>query len=365
MNRFSKCSCIVILICLPVIGEGNRSSIHDDPQKSGFATLEMIRELVARNEALINPIKLNYTVKIKRTGERKMRPFNKRGPRGGRPYSHSNVVWAQSGKKQYIKVETFYDSNELANGRVKIFDDRIKTEGKLPDLMEGSISPIGKHDWYHVLTAKLRIRPFEGKYSLSEILVSEHTTVLKDLEIVDNRQAYVVDAQRPDLYPYFVRIWIDKERGIPLRACSYNQYPNLDPEGFISEISGIKLYQLPNGGWIPIEGVRALYFRGNDPPRATFEYLSADVNSITIKREDITESLFRIKFPNRARIYNVISGLTSVVGQPLKTYEQVVKTGGKFIAGTVTDQNDIPVSEVVVSIFAIRREVTKKDWICI
>ena len=352
MNRFSKRAFIVILVCLPVIGADDGPRTHGRPQKSELATLEKVRELVARNEALINPIKMKYTVKIKRTGERQVRSLGGRKP--GRPFSYSNVVWAQSGKKQYVKVDTFYDSNELANSRVKIFDDQLKTEGKLPDLMEGYISPIGKHDWYHVLTTKLGIRPFEGKYSLSEILVSEHAAVHKELEIVENRQVYVVDAQRPDLYPYFVRIWIDKERGIPLRVCTYGQYPKLDPENFISGVNGIKLYQLPNGGWIPIEGVRALYFRRSDPPRVTFEYLSAEVNSITIQREDITESLFRIKFPDGARIYNVISGLTSVVGQPLKTYGQVVKVGGKFIAGTVTDPSGIPVPEVIVGVFAVK-----------
>ena len=58
-------------------------------------TLQTVRALVARNEALLNPVKMAYTVKISRTGEQ---PQPLGGSRiRGRSYSHFNCVWAQSG----------------------------------------------------------------------------------------------------------------------------------------------------------------------------------------------------------------------------------------------------------------------------
>ena len=45
--------------------------------ESGTVTLDTVRALVARNESLLNPIKMSYTVKKSRTGER---PQSTRGP---------------------------------------------------------------------------------------------------------------------------------------------------------------------------------------------------------------------------------------------------------------------------------------------
>ena len=338
---------IVGAICVPGIVLTARPADADEP-----ATLETVRELVARNEALINPIKMNYTVESSRTAE-PPRPVGGSRRTSGRRYSHRNVVWAQSGLRQYLQINSFYSPDELARSSVMVFDDKVKTWGKLPDLMEGYSSPTDKHDWTDVLTAKLRMRPFEGRVQLSDVLVPEHAMLHPKMETVAGRDTYVVDASRPDGLAYFVRVWIDTEAGIPLRTQIFYKHPTAPDAEVILEVNEIRLHQLPNGGWIPIAGTRALHFRRSNPPHTASELISVDVSSITTGRQDIQESLFRIEFPDGASIYDSISGLTSIKGQPLKTYEQVVNSGRNFIAGTVVDQDGTPVPGFVVGPLAV------------
>jgi hypothetical protein len=311
---------------------------------SDRATLETVCELVARNEALTNPIRMNYTVKLSRTGEPQEPAGGARRP--GRRYSHSNCVWAQNGDKHYARVEYFYGPNEPANSSVYVFDTQILTEGRRPDLTMGTIRLRDTHDWYNVQVTKLGLRPFEGDHMLSRILVPEHASIHDKIEIIDDCETYVVDAKRPTIYPYFARIWIDRHRGMPLRIWYFGKHPSWYDARLMSEINNIKLHQLPNGAWIPVEGVRSVIFSDY----IAYEHISVDVNSISVQRQDIPDSLFRIDFPDGARIFNAMSGLTTVQGKPQKSYEQIVRSENKFIAGSVSDQNGAPVPDVVVRV---------------
>ena len=89
--------------------------------------------------------------------------------------------------------------------------------------------------------------------------------------------------------------------------CNSNSRPH-------SEVIGIKLHQLPNGGWFPVEGTRVSY-RQKPRPHQRLSHIVVDVNSITIQREDIPESLFEINFPEGAIIYNAILDITMEQGK--------------------------------------------------
>ena len=329
--------CAAVLVLAATVYSAERANVSD------LATLEMVRDPVACNERLINPIKMKYTVKMSRSGE----PPEPAGGtlRPGRRYSHSECVWAQKGEKHYARVEYFYGPNEPANSSVYVFDAQVVTESKLPDLTQGTIRLREQHDWYNVQVTKLGFRPFEGEHRLSQILVTEHASLHEEIEIVDKCETYVVDAKRPSIHPYFARIWIDRHRGMPLRIWYYDKHPNWYDARLISEINDIKLHRLPNGAWIPVQGVRSLKFSDD---YITYEHISVDVNSITVQREEIPESLFRISFPDGARIFNATSGLSFIQGKPQKSYEQIIRSDGKFIAGSVSDQNGVPIPEVVV-----------------
>ena len=81
-----------------------------------------------------------------------------------------------------------------------------------------------------------------------------------------------------------------------------------------SEVIGIKLHQLPNGGWFPIEGTLVSY-RQEPRPHQRLSHIVVDVNSITILRDDIPDSLFDIHFPEGAKVYNDILGITVEQGK--------------------------------------------------
>ena len=313
------------------------------------ALLETVRAMVARNETLLNPIKMAYMVKKSRTGERPQPLGGSRRP--GRSISHVNYIWAQDGEKNYIRQDSFYGPNEPARCTVKVFEPERDVEGILPDLMEGYISPRDRRDWNYITMAKLGLRPMGGDYTLSQILVPKYASIHRRTETIDGQETYVIDARLPYDYPYFARMWIDRQRGMPLRIKYFRRHPNWNDAKVISQINDIKLHQLPNGAWIPVEGVRSNSFSDE---YISYEHIIVDVNSITTRREDIPESLFKIDFPKGAVIYNAISGLTTVQGQKLKTYEQIVNADGTYIAGTVVNGDDSPVSGVVVGPLAIR-----------
>ena len=329
---------------------GYSSELTTIPEK---VSLETIREQVARNEELINPIKMSYTVKKSRKGERQL-PVGGGGKRArGRTFSHVDYIWAHDGEKHFARTDYFYGPNEPASSDVYVFDNDITTRGKMPDLMEGTINNFDRFDWYNVMVAKLGLRPFEGLHKLSEILVPEYASLHDEIQMLNGHQTYVVDAKRPTYPHYFARIWIDTQRRMPLQIWYYfEKHPARGDEKSISQINNIELHQLPNRAWIPVKGLRTLIHSNY----ISYEYISVDINSITTRSKDIPQALFELYFPDGARIHNVLTGLISIKGKLPKTYEQIIKTGGSYIAGTVVDVNGTPIPETVVRPMAIQTQ---------
>ncbi len=261
----------------------------------------------------------------------------------------SENTWAQDGQKNYVKVQYISEPNEPGKIHVYVFDDKTFTLTELPDYEYCEVRAKESSDNSNINISVLGIGPFMGDRRLSEILIPDYAALNDKTEIINDRETYVVDASLLPYLRYFVRFWIDKERGMPLRICHYDKHPDIADKKTISEINDIELYQLPNGAWIPIKGVRRVNVtRGNLPNYIQYEHISVDTNSITIKREDIPESLFEINCPDGSRIHNVFTGFISIKGRPLKTYEEIIEGSGKFISGTVVDVNGIPVPDVVV-----------------
>ncbi|MBN1359254.1 MAG: hypothetical protein JW993_01625 [Sedimentisphaerales bacterium] len=305
------------------------------PAHAQEVTLETLRQQVARNEALIDPIKLDYTVKIVRTEER--RPVAMGGRRAGRSFSHYDVTWAQKGSMQYVRVQYFYGPNEAARWSQTVFDDDTRAYIYSPQPQHVSVGPTRNTDWSDALTAKLRLRPFEDHQWLSEALVPLYATLHPDMESVGGRPAHVVDLVRPDRPTTVERVWIDAQSSIPIRTRLYDGHPDAPHTRLLVEVKGVTPHKLPNGGWIPISGVRTI---------TASEHVSVDVNSITTQ---VPASLFRLDPPEGGTIYNVSTRLTSIAGGTTKSYEQIVSSGGKFIAGAVTDTSGTPLAGVVVA----------------
>jgi Leucine-rich repeat (LRR) protein len=336
---------VLIVLCsiLPVVGLVGAQARPDEP-----ATLETVRQLVARNEALLNPIKLDYTVETQTL--RNEAPQLRVGGRiPGRSYSQVKVSWAQRGSKQYVKEEPFYGPNEPGRSAVTVLDERTEMRVRLPDRMRVTFRERDSLDSSSTLPAALEMHPFQGQYALLDLLVPEYAALHDETEMVKNRPAYVVDVSRPLIASSGMRIWLDCEAGVPVRVQHLDRHPTVPGGRVDHEVNDVSLYQLPNGGWIPISGVRSV----DIPVYRSCQRICVDVNSIRVQPDEIPESLFEIDPPEGATVYDARSGVTSIIGQPAKTYQQIVDGDGRFIAGTVVDESGAAVQGVVASAIAV------------
>ena len=99
---------------------------------------------------------------------------------------------------------------------------------------------------------------------------------------------------------------------MPVYIEHYVINPDSGEEGLTSKIDSIELHELPNGAWIPIKGVRSIYFHD----RVGSQHISVDPRTITIRREDIPDSLFDIQFPEGCQVYNAIIGAEDAIVRP-------------------------------------------------
>ena len=271
-----------------------------------ISLMEDIRDQVMRNEKSFNLIKMSYRTQFDYTipkSELEIERYTAGRKIGGGTYSHNVGIWAQDGVKQHASLDSYLGPDNPGNCSVSIVNGEVMKQATKPDLMRGGIDHIEKFRWSRIGPQHLGLRPL-GLYRLSELLAPENATIHKKTELVGDREAYVIDAKRPDREPpyYYARIWIDSERYMPLKIQHYGfDDPSSGNARPHSEVIGIKLHGLPNGGWFPVEGTRVSYRQKPRPHQRLF-HVVVDVNSITIQREDIPESLFEINFPEGARI---------------------------------------------------------------
>ncbi len=282
---------------------------------AGEPTLETIREMVARNEDLASLIKMNYEATYSRTGQTQEPQESQRTSgrqRSSPQFSHYQAVWAQDGIKQHFNTDYYFSPDESEGySSIKIIDGEVMKWGKKPDLMQGMIDYIENFNWSYIRPATSSFRAFEGKRLLSEILVPEYASIHGETQMINGRETYIIDANKPTEPVYFGRIWIDCERHIPVRLEYYDKEIASSQARLVRRIELIKPYQLQNDGWIAAEAVHTYFFLN----RESSMHISVDVNSVTIEKEDIPDSLFTLEFPEGAKIYNAITGITTKAGR--------------------------------------------------
>jgi hypothetical protein len=304
-------------------------------------TLETVRRLAARNEALLSMIQLDYTVQIL-SSETAPGPAGKRGP--GRPFAWIDASWARRGAQQYLKETAFYGPNEPALNTETISDERIRTEVQLPGRRRATLSDPNPDDYARTLPGRLEMRLGPGQYALADLLVPEHARLHPGTEMAGDRSAYVLDVSRPLLDSAGTRIWLDCEAGVPIRVRRFDRHPTIPGAQVTHEVNDVRLHRLANGGWIPVAGLRTV---DSGAYRSRTRIL-VDANSVKVGAE-VPESLFQVRLPSGAAVYDARSGTTSSVGQPAKTYEQITESGGRFLAGTVVAEHGVPVPQAVVT----------------
>jgi hypothetical protein len=292
--------------------------------------LESTRTLVEQNEALMSLIKMDFT--IRKTRFRELSHFESEGGERkgtGRPYTHMEGTWAQDDIKQYSNIDWF-SADGYEKGHISIVDGEVKILASKPDLKQVGINKISSFEWYMNTPARLGFRVKGGRYRLSEVLVPEFAAILDRTELIRGHETCIVDVRSPLDDPSYCRIWIDRKRGMPLRIEYYHDKFTKP----IREIKDIRLLQLPNGGWIPIEGVSSLYWRPSS--EVSSEHIVVDVNSITIRREDIPDSLFKLDIPKDAIVTNRITGITTKAGQVSDAkLESIIDDNIKFMENSI------------------------------
>ncbi|MBI5386426.1 MAG: hypothetical protein HZA90_17280 [Verrucomicrobia bacterium] len=257
-------------------------------------TLESIRQSVAANEKLLNPIRLRFTNTFERKGESLRPSSGMRQP--GRRYSHLGCEWAQKGDRHYARLQYFFSPEEVAQNRVYVIDETNWWSAGLPDLTQPSKSLRENLKWNaEIGVTVLGLRPFEGDYSMSEILQPPWATFSGQTEEVDGKRSAVVEVKRrvlnPDHPAYYGRFWIDVERGVVLRIRYFDGDAANRDRRHIGTIDELRHLRLANGAWLPVEGRRTTGF----PDRLFIEHIRVAKESITIKSAEIPDSLFTIE----------------------------------------------------------------------
>jgi thiol-disulfide isomerase/thioredoxin len=132
---------------------------------------------------------------------------------------------------------------------------------------------------------------------LSDLLVPERATLAERTEAIDGREAWVVTVKDP--WPAGrARVWIDRERGVPLRIEHREERPQDDQSRTTSLTEVKEMHRLPNGGWIAVAARRS--FPG--APDVQGQEIEVARESITIAAADFPESLFAIAFAEGAKV---------------------------------------------------------------
>jgi len=333
---------VTLLVQIGAILVASQKVLSADQYAFEKPSLETLREMVVKNEDLSSLIKMNFQERHTRSGPpRDTNSGNSAGRRRpGTPYTHHNGIWAQEGIKQYSHND-FYAQDKKAQSSVQTIDGEVMMWGKMPDLMQGKIDRINRFNWVDASPIFLGFRPFDGKHLLSELLLSVNASIHDDTEMIEGRETYVVDVKVPtNKAAFFGKIWIDSERGMPLHLEYYDKDPSNDQARLICRVESIKLHQLPNNGWIPVEGNRIIYFNNG---RVVSEQIVVDIDSVTIRREDIPESLFTIKFAQNAKIYNAITN--SFMDQGIDSDQMLEKLGNEALGDPLAENNTTTLSE--------------------
>jgi hypothetical protein len=154
---------------------------------------------------------------------------------------------------------------------VYLIDETNWTSATLPDWAQRTTRPREELQWNaDIGITVLSLRPFEGDYSLSEILQPQWANFFGKREVIDGKLAVVVEAKRRVLNPdsmvhkrrfsnpehsvYYGRFWIDVERGVVLRIHYFAYDATAQDRHLMGTIDELRHQRLSNGAWLPVEG---------------------------------------------------------------------------------------------------------------
>jgi hypothetical protein len=301
---FLERSFVYLLLLATQVAGGQESSIGS----KGGASLQDVIDRVRSNEEKLTLVKMNSVTSWRREG--RLPDVYYSDPRVSRTdfkETHQESEWAQDGIRQRFVRRNFRDGR-LRFSEISVIDGEVTKSGDWPELKRGVIKPVvASTRWVTNWPSQLFYRPC-GEASedwplLSEWLGSRALGSGADRRKLNGEDVFVVDTASSGTSG-FRRFYIDCDMGLLMRLEYYGGHPDDDPPRLLRLKEVTKVHQLSNGGWVPLEGRDTLYGDGY----TGFTDVHVDVNSISVDRADIPDSLFRLDFPEHTRVFNTIVG---------------------------------------------------------
>lgn len=277
----------------------------DDTASDAGPTLKEVIRCVEANEAKLSLIKMDFRTDYSSEGERPDYPRRHPGAGGRLPETrYQEVQWAQDGIRQRF-VHSFFNQNGLRICQINVVDGETCKVGDWPELKRGTIRDVsGYSRWMVNFAAQLSYRPFyhpeEGAPLLSELLATAELLSDVGLQERNGRDVFVLDIRSGPLGCR--RLYIDGERGVMVRWELYLGMPDSAGARLLQCLESTRFHQTENGGWLPVEGRNTYYGDGY----TRFVDVRVDVNSISVDRADIPDSLFHLEYPEHTILSNTI-----------------------------------------------------------
>jgi peptide methionine sulfoxide reductase MsrB len=277
----------------------------DDTASDPAPTLEDVIRSVKANEEKLSLIKMDFRTDFSSEGEPPDYPRRHPGAGGRLPeVRYEEVQWAQDGIRQRF-VHSFFNQDGRRICQINVVDGETCKVGDWPELKRGTIRDVsGYSRWMVNFAAQLSYRPFyhpeEGAPLLSELLATAELLSDVSLQQRNGRDVSVLDIRSGRIGCR--RLYIDTERGVMVRWELYSGTPDSAGARLLQCLESTRFQQTENGGWLPVEGRTTHY----DDGYTQFKDIRVDVNSISVDRADIPDSLFHLEYPEHTILSNRI-----------------------------------------------------------
>jgi hypothetical protein len=335
----------ILLITGLAGGEEPTTVDVDDP------LLRQVIGCVKSNEAKLSTIKMAFVADFAFEGSLPDYALrDRRITRAESKVRREEIEWAQDGIRQRF-VRRSLDENGLGLSQIDVVDGEVHRNGDWPELKRGGIAPVSNYTrWMANFVSRLFYRPIclspRDWPLLSEALASGDMVLNVDRQKLNDKDVYVVDIKSGTSGSR--RLYIDREMGLLLRSDTYTSHPDSEQAKLVAHTELTKFHPLGNGGWVPLEGRRTSYGEGFG--RRVDMHVHVDVNSISVNRADIPDSLFQLDFPGHTVVYNYILGTAAqvraerIADHALSDFdempEETEQVTGNVPSGSIDDGND-------------------------
>jgi len=297
---------LAVGMCVGLRPAGGAGGGNPSTRPAEKALLAKVRAIVAKNEALLSNVKMDYSVRLNRSGNPRLGEGVSFGGRrmSGKPFAHLEGMWACSGMKQYYQTDYYDQSGKLVSRQQLATNGdttrEIRRQNGEPTVYEVTNAEHFRHPGPPTTPrAFLGMRPAEWNLSLCDVLTLWKADVHEQRQTIEGTECYVVDLTMATSDGNPATFWIDSQRGLPVKIEYYENDRSPENGGrILATILTTQKHLLGNGAWMPVKGTRTVFF--NDGPSVAS--MEVETKSITVRPQDIPQTLFDLPFPEGAEV---------------------------------------------------------------